>query len=285
MRDVWLRRLAERHGGGAGGSTYPLVDDRWPGHRRQRARPVHAASPGCSTGVCWGWPKTAPYWSPSYSPVALRRRTGRSSTSLGGRSPSLRPVTRPWPIRTAAGTALRSSAARRASRADGHSPRAGTPISAASAGRLYTRDQVLTRPCPVPVEPGVYAWYFDRPPGGTPLENVHSVNGWSLLYVGISPRAPRPDGTSASRQSLRSRLRYHYRGNAYGSTLRLTLGSLLAEELGIGLRRVGSGTRLTLVRESSRCRSGWAPMHASAGCSPDNHGRSKANSSGSLCFR
>ena len=127
--------------------------------------------------------------------------------------------------------------------------------------RLYTRAEVLAQPCPVPAEPGVYAWYFDRPPGGTPLEGTHSVNGWSLLYVGISPRAPRPDGTSTSRQSLRSRLRYHYRGNAYGSTLRLTLGSLLAEEFGIGLRRVGSGTRLTFS-EGEAALSEWMAAHA-----------------------
>jgi GIY-YIG catalytic domain len=47
-----------------------------------------------------------------------------------------------------------------------------------------------------------------------------------------------------SRQNLRRRLRQHYALNAYGSTLRLTLGCLLAEQLGIQLRRVGSGTQL-----------------------------------------
>jgi hypothetical protein len=35
-------------------------------------------------------------------------------------------------------------------------------------------------------------------------------------------------------------IRYHYTGNASGSTLRLTLGCLLAERLGIQLRRVGA---------------------------------------------
>jgi hypothetical protein len=40
-------------------------------------------------------------------------------------------------------------------------------------------------------------------------------------------------------------VRYHYQGNAEGSTLRMTLGCLLADRLGIPLRRVGSGTRLT----------------------------------------
>ncbi|MEU1194017.1 GIY-YIG nuclease family protein [Streptomyces sp. NPDC005859] len=42
-----------------------------------------------------------------------------------------------------------------------------------------------------------------------------------------------------STQNLRKRVRYHYRGNAAGSTLRLTLGCLL----GLDLRRVGSGKR------------------------------------------
>ncbi|WP_437425846.1 GIY-YIG nuclease family protein [Williamsia muralis] len=44
------------------------------------------------------------------------------------------------------------------------------------------------------------------------------------------------------RQRIRS---HHLGGNAAGSPLRLTLGCLLAEELGIELRRVGSGKRRT----------------------------------------
>src|SRR5687768_10716251 len=48
-------------------------------------------------------------------------------------------------------------------------------------------------------------------------------------------------GGAPSTQALRSRVRYHYTGNAEGSTLRLTLGCLLANELAIELRQVGSG--------------------------------------------
>ncbi|MFC4501838.1 MULTISPECIES: GIY-YIG nuclease family protein [Streptomyces] len=44
-----------------------------------------------------------------------------------------------------------------------------------------------------------------------------------------------------STQNLRKRVRYHYRGNAAGPTLRLTLGCML----GLELRRVGSGKRMT----------------------------------------
>jgi hypothetical protein len=68
--------------------------------------------------------------------------------------------------------------------------------------------------------------------------------GLTLLYVGIAPRLLRED-LPPSRQTLRSRVRYHYKGNAEGSTLRLTLGCLLAQTLGLALRRVGSGRRLT----------------------------------------
>jgi hypothetical protein len=54
-------------------------------------------------------------------------------------------------------------------------------------------------------------------------------------------------GKRPSTQSLWHRIRYHYRGNAEGSTLRLTLGCLLAQQLGIQLRRVGSGKRMTFA--------------------------------------
>jgi len=60
----------------------------------------------------------------------------------------------------------------------------------------------------------------------------------------------------SSRQQLRSRLRQHYRGNAAGSTLRLTLGCLLASQLGLQLRRVGRGQRLTFA-DGEQVLSGW----------------------------
>jgi hypothetical protein len=59
------------------------------------------------------------------------------------------------------------------------------------------------------------------------------------------PDPPPENGKPPSQQNIRKRIRYHFRGNAEGSTLRKTLGCLLADELGIELRRVGSGTRRT----------------------------------------
>lgn len=126
---------------------------------------------------------------------------------------------------------------------------------------MFTRTEVLARPSPVPSAPGVYAWYFDEIPDGVPIGGCCTVDGHTLLYVGISPKKPSVDGLKTSRQSLRTRIRYHYRGNAYGSTLRLTLGSLLAPELGLQLRRVGSGTRLTFS-EGEGALSDWMESHA-----------------------
>ncbi|MGE6737399.1 GIY-YIG nuclease family protein, partial [Streptomyces sp. NPDC059900] len=76
-----------------------------------------------------------------------------------------------------------------------------------------------------------------------------------LLYVGIAPRYM---ATKTSKQNLRKRVRYHYRGNAAGSTLRLTLGCLL----GLELRRVGSGTRMTFGKDGEADLSKWMADNA-----------------------
>jgi hypothetical protein len=104
------------------------------------------------------------------------------------------------------------------------------------------------------------AWYFTQVPPGVPTDRCHSLESAHLLYVGISPKAPR-DGLKQSRQNLRTRVRYHFRGNAAGSTLRLTLGSLLADQIGIGLRQVGSGQRLTFSSGEAEL-SQWMGDHA-----------------------
>ena len=74
--------------------------------------------------------------------------------------------------------------------------------------RLWTRSEVLVRDCPVPPEPGVYAWYFREVPPGVPTADCRRAFDATLLYVGISPKRP-PSG-----QDLRRRIRYHYCGNA-----------------------------------------------------------------------
>ncbi|MFD3519467.1 GIY-YIG nuclease family protein [Streptomyces sp. NPDC058653] len=118
-----------------------------------------------------------------------------------------------------------------------------------SPDHLWSAGEVLARPSPVPATAGVYGWYFDQSPyPGLPAEQ--------LLYVGIAPRRM---ATKASKQNLRTRVRYHFRGNAAGSTLRLSLGCLL----GLELRRVGSrGTRLTFGAAGEAELSRWMGEHA-----------------------
>lgn len=122
-------------------------------------------------------------------------------------------------------------------------------------------DEIRSRPCPIPAAPGVYGWWFDQIPAGVPTDGCIVRDGSTLLYVGISPKRPPTNGKPPSSQTVRSRVRYHCRGNAAGSTLRLTLGVLLSQQLGIELRRVGSGGRRTFST-GEQALSAWIAEHA-----------------------
>jgi len=127
--------------------------------------------------------------------------------------------------------------------------------------KLWTRGEVCIRQSPIPRHAGVYAWYFRELPGAVDASECVRQGDMTLLYVGISPKAPPKNGKPPSCQTLRSRIRYHYRGNAAGSTLRLTLGCLLAAKLGIELRCVGSGKRRTFS-QGERLLSEWMDANA-----------------------
>ena len=126
--------------------------------------------------------------------------------------------------------------------------------------RLWSGEEVLLDD-PVPRSPGVYAWLFREVPTGVPTQGCVSRIDLTLLYVGIAPKAPPLNGALRSNQTLRSRLRYHMAGNAEASTLRLTLGCLLNTTLGIELRRVGSGKRLTFG-DGEKALSDWMGSNA-----------------------
>lgn len=104
---------------------------------------------------------------------------------------------------------------------------------------FHQRSEILGRASVAPKKAGIYAWYFHRIPDGVPTSNCVVRNGATLLYVGIAP------SLSSSSATLHSRLCQHLRGNAYGSTLRLSLGCLLSQHLRIELRRTTSGRRRT----------------------------------------
>ena len=127
--------------------------------------------------------------------------------------------------------------------------------------RLFSRSEILSRPCPIPATAGVYGWWFLRLPTDLDVTGCRIFKGHVLLYTGISPRRPPANGRRPSAQNLRKRIVTHYTGNAEGSTLRKTLGCLLADELGIELRRVGSGSRMTFLAGEQRL-SAWMGENA-----------------------
>lgn len=128
--------------------------------------------------------------------------------------------------------------------------------------RLHTRDEVFARPSPVPKSPGSYGWWFLKIPGAIDTSGCEQREGLTLLYTGISPTRPPANGRPPSSQSLNHRIRYHYNGNAEGSTLRKTLGILLADDIGTVLRRTGSGQRRTFCTDGERALTQWMSDNA-----------------------
>ena len=115
--------------------------------------------------------------------------------------------------------------------------------------KLYSDSMVLSGDCPVPKERGLCAWYFKEIPGITPTDGCVVKDDLTLLYLG-------------STGNLRERVTYHFRGNAEGSTLRRTLGVLLAEESGFPLRRVGIGKSMTFTKLGENWLNNWMQQNA-----------------------
>lgn len=126
--------------------------------------------------------------------------------------------------------------------------------------QLWSPAEIL-KPCGVPREPGVYAWYFREIPDGVPYHDCITHQGLTLLYIGIAPTRPFANGKLASARTLANRLREHAQGSSEASTLRLSLGCLLSVRLGIELRRVGSGRRMTFGT-GERTLSEWIARNA-----------------------
>ncbi|WP_320736072.1 GIY-YIG nuclease family protein [Enterobacter roggenkampii] len=125
--------------------------------------------------------------------------------------------------------------------------------------KTYSRTEVMNKPSPVPPVNGVYFWWFKEIPPGVPTEGCITSDGYTLLYVGISPDQR---GKPNSRSNLRKRIKTHYSGNAAGSTLRRTLGVLLSGVSGFPLRRVGSGSRMTLTHPGEQWLDAWMEKNA-----------------------
>jgi hypothetical protein len=129
-------------------------------------------------------------------------------------------------------------------------------------GHQYSQSEVLASPSPVPAEAGVYGWWFRSLPTRIDVSKCCRHQGLTLLYVGISPDRPPTNGRAASKQNLRKRLRQHYTRTAAASTLRRTLGCLLAKELGLHLQLAGSSGRRTNFGNGERVLSDWMAANA-----------------------
>lgn len=113
---------------------------------------------------------------------------------------------------------------------------------------LVPRSELIGRSSVVPSASGIYAWYFSEPPS----QEINLGKCWRwqdkwLLYIGISPSEPPKNGARASKNTLRKRINGHMNGNAYGSTLRLSLGCLLSETLNIKLQYRGESKSMTFA--------------------------------------
>lgn len=129
-------------------------------------------------------------------------------------------------------------------------------------GHQYSRNEVLDKPSPVPAVDGVYGWWFRSLPAQIDITRCQRHQGLTLLYVGISPKRPPANGRAPSKQNLRRRLRQHYTRTAAASTLRRTLGCLLAEELGLRLQLLGSSGRRTNFGDGEQRLSEWMSANA-----------------------
>jgi hypothetical protein len=125
--------------------------------------------------------------------------------------------------------------------------------------KTYSRTEVMSKPTPIPAVNGVYFWWFKEIPPGVPTEGCITCDGYTLLYVGISPDQR---GKPNSRSNLRKRIKTHYSGNAAGSTLRRTLGVLLSGVSSFPLRRVGSGSRMTFTHPGEQWLDAWMEKNA-----------------------
>lgn len=130
-------------------------------------------------------------------------------------------------------------------------------IEIAEPCKYWSRAEILVRPCPVPRLPGVYGWYFREIPPGVPTEHCISHDGLTLYYVGIAPS----QGVEPAGQNLASRIYTHLCRTARRSTLRLSLGCLLGDQLGIQLQKTKSGKHFTFG-EGEKLLSDWMSENA-----------------------
>jgi hypothetical protein len=120
----------------------------------------------------------------------------------------------------------------------------------------------------IPALPGFYAWWVEDKTLGEFRPVVPAAHpegcpkGWSLLYIGISPR------NAESSETLATRLATHRHGKVERSTLRYSLAALLP---GLGLRIVGTTPNTRKPRlASEEALSRWLETRTALTVVPDS---------------
>ena len=99
--------------------------------------------------------------------------------------------------------------------------------------KIFSKNEIFSRPSPIPKESGVYGAYFKEVPSGIDIKNCVLFEERTLLYIGVSTI------------NLQKRIKGHYTKDASRSTLRNTLGILLADKSKFPLRRIEPYKRKT----------------------------------------
>lgn len=126
--------------------------------------------------------------------------------------------------------------------------------------KLIPISDVIANPTQLPAHPGAYAYYVDVELPLVPIKECHKHNGLYLVYVDSSPQ-DEPVGLTQRKGDVKKRVTGDTRRDARASTFRRSLGCLLADELGLQLRRINKNT--VTFHNGEKTLSEWIANHVS----------------------
>lgn len=122
---------------------------------------------------------------------------------------------------------------------DAHRPATAYDADFIRMAPLHLVREVRAMKYMLPAERGLYAMFFDSPPGIAPTDGAFVRNGLHLLYIGTA------GGDLSKNGNLRSRVgNNHLAGNERQSTFAQTLASLLPELAGPVFERLEGAKRM-----------------------------------------
>lgn len=114
---------------------------------------------------------------------------------------------------------------------------------------LQTSAEIRALQQAIPMEPGIYAWFFASTLGLPVHDELPCRDGMVFLYTGIATR-------------LRKRLLNHCNNSSGSSSLRRSIGCLLMNELGLQARTTGVRRKLAFERQGELALSEWIVANA-----------------------